>query len=385
MVVAGDEERIVAHAAYMRESAERAEVAFEVADDWQGRGIATILLAHLAEPPRARRHPHVHRRPCCPSNHRMIAGVPRLRVRRRGARAARRAAHGDARRRSTPAAPRALRGPRAHRRRGCRGARAAARVGRAGRRLARPGTVGAAVLAQPASRAASPAGCTSSIRAAKRSTASRPTARSPTSRGRSSSPSSPFPPPRSSTSRATAARAGVRALVVAVRRLRRGRRATAPRARRELLAICRAVRHAARRPELPRRAEHRPDVGLNATFAPAPPPPGGVAFASQSGAFGIAAIAEAARRGLGLSVVRVDRQQGRPVGQRPAPVLGGRRRHRRDRCSTSSPSATRAGSAASRGASAASKPVDRRQERPLGRRGARRRARTPARCSPPPT
>lgn len=49
VVVAGDDERIVAHAGYMRESAERAEVAFEVADDWQGRGIATVLLAHLAE------------------------------------------------------------------------------------------------------------------------------------------------------------------------------------------------------------------------------------------------------------------------------------------------------------------------------------------------
>ncbi len=42
-------------------------------------------------------------------------------------------------------------------------------------------------------------------------------------------------------------------------------------------------------------------VRLNATFAPEPPRPGRIAFASQSGAFGIAAIAEAARRGLGLS------------------------------------------------------------------------------------
>ncbi len=39
---------IVAHAAYIREHAERAEVAFLVADAWQGRGISTILLAHLA-------------------------------------------------------------------------------------------------------------------------------------------------------------------------------------------------------------------------------------------------------------------------------------------------------------------------------------------------
>jgi acetyl coenzyme A synthetase (ADP forming)-like protein len=44
-----------------------------------------------------------------------------------------------------------------------------------------------------------------------------------------------------------------------------------------------------------------PDVRLNATFAPDAPRPGRIAFASQSGAFGIAAIAEAARRGVGLS------------------------------------------------------------------------------------
>lgn len=40
--------RILAHAAYVRIDDTRAEVAFLVADEWQGRGIATILLAHLA-------------------------------------------------------------------------------------------------------------------------------------------------------------------------------------------------------------------------------------------------------------------------------------------------------------------------------------------------
>ena len=48
VVTAGSPERIVAHAMYAKETAARAEVAFEVADDWHGRGIATILLAHLA-------------------------------------------------------------------------------------------------------------------------------------------------------------------------------------------------------------------------------------------------------------------------------------------------------------------------------------------------
>src|SRR6185369_5963307 len=49
VAVAGDPEWIVAHAAYIRETPERAEVAFEVADEWHGRGVATVLLAHLSE------------------------------------------------------------------------------------------------------------------------------------------------------------------------------------------------------------------------------------------------------------------------------------------------------------------------------------------------
>src|SRR5439155_17732256 len=44
-----------------------------------------------------------------------------------------------------------------------------------------------------------------------------------------------------------------------------------------------------------------PDVRLNATFAPTAPPPGRIAFSSQSGALGIAVIDEMARLGLGLS------------------------------------------------------------------------------------
>jgi len=42
-------------------------------------------------------------------------------------------------------------------------------------------------------------------------------------------------------------------------------------------------------------------AGLNATFGPSMPPAGRVAFASQSGALGLAAIQEAKRRGIGIS------------------------------------------------------------------------------------
>ncbi len=44
----GDPPRIVAHAAYVRGVGARAEVAFLVADELQGQGISTTLLAHLA-------------------------------------------------------------------------------------------------------------------------------------------------------------------------------------------------------------------------------------------------------------------------------------------------------------------------------------------------
>jgi acetyl coenzyme A synthetase (ADP forming)-like protein len=44
-----------------------------------------------------------------------------------------------------------------------------------------------------------------------------------------------------------------------------------------------------------------PQVSMNATFAPAVPVPGRVGFASQSGGLGIAILAEAAQRGMGLS------------------------------------------------------------------------------------
>jgi acetyl coenzyme A synthetase (ADP forming)-like protein len=67
----GSPSRIIAHAAYVGIDKHRAEVAFLVADEWQGRGISTILLAHLAEV--AERHGfEAFTAEVLPANHRMI-------------------------------------------------------------------------------------------------------------------------------------------------------------------------------------------------------------------------------------------------------------------------------------------------------------------------
>jgi len=68
----GPAPEIVAHAAYIRTGAGRAEVAFTVADAWQGHGIATIMLAHLAAA--AEEHGiDVFTAEVLPNSHRMIA------------------------------------------------------------------------------------------------------------------------------------------------------------------------------------------------------------------------------------------------------------------------------------------------------------------------
>jgi acetyl coenzyme A synthetase (ADP forming)-like protein len=67
----GSAGEVVAHAAYIRTAADRAEVAFTVADAWQRHGIATIMLGHLA----AAAEEHgvaIFTAEVLPTNHRMI-------------------------------------------------------------------------------------------------------------------------------------------------------------------------------------------------------------------------------------------------------------------------------------------------------------------------
>ena len=70
-------------------------------------------------------------------------------------------------------------------------------------------------------------------------------------------------------------------------------RARAPRAR---------LGHAHRRAQLVRTHQHRPGLSLNASLSPTMPPRGHLGLFAQSGALGIAVLASAARRNLGISI-----------------------------------------------------------------------------------
>ena len=163
VATAGQDHAIVAHGIYIRIDAARAEVAFVVADAWQGHGIATIMLAHLAAAAHRRGHRGLHglRAAGQPSDDR---GVPRQRLPRRtcGPRMAR--SKSSFRRRSP------LRRGRRFEERDRTAAVAAVRsflrpqsvavIGASRRRE----TVGGEILAQPRSAAASPARSTPSTR-----------------------------------------------------------------------------------------------------------------------------------------------------------------------------------------------------------------------------
>ncbi len=68
----GADERIVGHAMYAAGNGDRAEVAFTIADDYRGHGLATILLGHLAEIA-ASKGIHVFEAETLPTNYRMLS------------------------------------------------------------------------------------------------------------------------------------------------------------------------------------------------------------------------------------------------------------------------------------------------------------------------
>src|SRR5690606_15016591 len=69
----------------------------------------------------------------------------------------------------------------------------------------------------------------------------------------------------------------------------------------EVLRVCRAAGMRLIGPNCMGILNTHPEVRLNATFAPAPPPSGRVGFMSQSGALGLAVMDFAGMLGLGLS------------------------------------------------------------------------------------
>jgi acetyl coenzyme A synthetase (ADP forming)-like protein len=297
VATAGHADRIVGHAMCARVRGDRAEVAFAIADDYQGRGLGTLLLGQLAEIASANGL-HSFEAQVLPENHQMLEVF-----RESGFAVRTHAAQGEIRiefpteitpdalerfeHRERSAAVNAVRAffhPRsvavigASRTRGSLGAEVLHNLlsyGFHGPVLPInpnvswvqsvvaypdvgdvPGPVDLAVIVIPAERVLTVA--------------------------------------------ESCARKGVRALIV----ISSGFTETGPEGaarQNQLLRICREAGMRLIGPNCMGIVNTDPDVRLNATFAPAPPPAGRVAFMSQSGALGLAIMDYAATLGLGLS------------------------------------------------------------------------------------
>ena len=277
VVTAGAPERIVAHAMYALERPTRAEVAFEVADEWHGRGIATILLAHLSSI--AQRAgvttftAYVH-----PSNRRMIgvfresgfpvevhSGPGELEIEMPAALGeAARVRFEDRERAAAVAAVTHVLRPRSLLVVTTGGTVASATVMRHLRGEGYEGELHVAVTSAQEQRPMPAADL--AILAVR--------------------------PDEVLDHARACGEAGVRALAVL---------AGGVPGLDELLATCRRTGMRLVGPSSLGVLNTDPSLRLNATAVPLAPPAGPVAMASQSGAIGVAAISEAARRGLGLS------------------------------------------------------------------------------------
>ncbi len=297
VATAGPGHLIVAHGAYVRIDGERAEVAFVVADAWQGHGIATIMLGQLAAAAQAHGITAFSAE-VLPSNHRMIgmfrdSGFP-VELRSRGdlievelPTSLSEAALERFEQRERTAAVAAMRSflrP-----------TSVAVIGASRRR----GTIGGEAFHNLLSGGFGGAVHPINLRA-------------PSVEGHRAYASIGDVPDRvelavvavPAAGVAAVARecgaAGVRALVVLSGGFADGGSAGVRR-QRELLAICRDAGMRLLGPNCLGVLNAARDVRLHATYAGAMPPPGRVGFLSQSGGLGVAMIEAAGRLGLGMS------------------------------------------------------------------------------------
>ena len=346
IVTTGAEERVVAHAVFELERADRAEVAFAVADEMQGRGLATVLIAHLAQVASAR-GVTTFTATVLPENRRMISvfresGFPVARARVAGrdrARVPDRAGGGRAAQ---------VRGSRPGR--GRRGGRAgaAAALGRGDRRVAAAGLLRRRGVPARARQRLPRRALPGQPERGLHRLAPRGARRSRRRPGRSTSRSSPCRRRRCPAVARECAEAGVAALVVITAGFAEAGAEGAARLA-ELLEACRSTGMRLVGPNSMGVVNTDPAVSLTGTFGRADVPAG----------HGRVRVAERGVRGGGdrrhvaprdrPERVRLARRQGGPVVATTSCSTGSRtRRPRSSRC-TWSPSATRASSAASRG------------------------------------
>jgi acetyl coenzyme A synthetase (ADP forming)-like protein len=293
----GADERIVGHAAYGQTGPDRAEVAFTVADEYQGRGLGTLLLGQLAE---VAVQNGITRfvAMVLPANYRMLgvfrdSGFPvetttepdEIRVEF-----------------PTSLTPEAI--EQFERREQIGAVNALTHVLRptsvavigASRRV---GTVGAAVFRNLlGGQFVGPVYPVNATAPVVQSVLAYPTVEAipgPVDMALIAVPSNLVLEVA-----AQCGRKGVRALVVVTAGF--GETDTEGREREKaLLNLCRTTGMRMVGPNCIGVVNTDPDVSLNATFGPSMPPHGRVAFASQSGALGLAAIQEARTRGIGIS------------------------------------------------------------------------------------
>jgi acetyl coenzyme A synthetase (ADP forming)-like protein len=293
----GTPPQIVAHAAYIRCTPDQAEVAFMVADAFQGHGIATTLLAHLAEVA-ARNRITTFIAEVMPANHRMIetfreSGFP-VEVRS--------SADSIEIELPTSVTPQALARFEQRERAAAVAAvksflepRSVAVVG-AGRHR---GTAGGEVLHNLLSSgfngpvyAVNPAAQTVQNLNAYATVSEIP--------GEVDLAVVVVPAEQVLTVARDCAQAGVRALLVITSGFAEAG-AQGAQLQQELLEICRRAGIRIVGPNCLGVINTAPAVRLNATFAPRPALPGSIGFMSQSGGLGVAIIEAASRLGLGLS------------------------------------------------------------------------------------